>query len=178
MTSASLANLCRTFWLSCCIAIVPLGASASWRDVLPDAELVGQGDLRIWGFRIYTARLWSAQQPFDSSKPFALELIYHRDISRQEFVDASLDEIRRTSPGQVSESQLQAWRSEMQRAFVDIREGQRITGVNLLQRSQFYVDGRLHHEVQDGAFTKAFFAIWLDPKTRDPGLRQQLLGSR
>lgn len=178
MSSATTAQLCRALWLSCCLAIIPLTATASWRNVLPDAELVGQGDLRIWGFRIYTARLWSAQQPFDSSQPFALELTYHREISREEFVDASLDEIRRTSAGQVSDSQLQAWRREMQHAFVDIKEGQRITGVNLAEGCQFYVDGRLHHEVRDSAFAKAFFAIWFDPKTRDPGLRKQLLGSR
>ncbi|WP_339489835.1 chalcone isomerase family protein [Pseudomonas sp. EL_65y_Pfl2_R95] len=165
-------------WLICCLIVVPLSATAGWRTVLPDTELVGQGDLRIWGLRIYTARLWSAQQPFDSTKPFALELIYHRDISREQFVDASLDEIRRTSGNQVSPAQLVEWRGEMQRAFVDIKEGQRITGVNLAEGCQFYVDGRLHHEVRDSAFVKAFFGIWFDPKTRDSALREQLLGRR
>ncbi|MFI8480189.1 chalcone isomerase family protein [Pseudomonas sp. NPDC078700] len=157
--------------------MIPFTATADWRSVLADTKLVGQGDLRIWGFRIYTARLWSAYQPFDSSRPFALELTYHRDISRDQFVDASLDEIRRTSGEQVSKAQLQAWGDEMQRAFVDIKAGQRITGVNLGERCQFYVDGRLHYEVRDRAFAKAFFAIWLDPKTRDSGLREQLLGN-
>jgi len=39
-----------------------------------------------------------------------------------------------------------------------------------------YVGDQLQHEIRDPEFAEAFFAIWLDPRTRDPELRQQLLG--
>jgi hypothetical protein len=32
-------------------------------------------------------------------------------------------------------------------------------------------------EVDDLAFARAFFSIWLDPSTRAPTLRKQLLGT-
>ena len=41
---------------------------------------------------------------------------------------------------------------------------------------RFYVGNTLQHVVKDDAFAKAFFAIWLDPRTRNPQLRAQLLG--
>jgi len=41
---------------------------------------------------------------------------------------------------------------------------------------RFYVGDQLQHEIRDPEFAEAFFAIWLDPRTRDPELRQQLLG--
>ena len=41
---------------------------------------------------------------------------------------------------------------------------------------RFYVGDTLQHVVKDDAFAKAFFAIWLDPRTRNPQLRAQLLG--
>ncbi len=65
----------------------------------------------------------------------------------------------------------------MRRAFVDVLPGQRITGVFLPGWGcRFYVGDQLQHEIRDPEFADAFFAIWLDPRTRDPELRQQLLG--
>ncbi|MNP70705.1 hypothetical protein D3C76_1669750 [compost metagenome] len=65
----------------------------------------------------------------------------------------------------------------MREAFVDVRPGMRITGLYLPGRGcRFYVDGQLSLEVIDPAFSRAFFAIWLDPRARDAQLRQRLLG--
>jgi hypothetical protein len=64
----------------------------------------------------------------------------------------------------------------MRAAFVDVRPGMRITGLYLPgQGCRFYVDGQLRAEVADPV-RPAFFAIWLDPRARDPQLRQRLLG--
>ncbi|MNC84230.1 hypothetical protein D3C75_1386630 [compost metagenome] len=42
---------------------------------------------------------------------------------------------------------------------------------------RFYAGTQLQHEVRDHDFARAFFAIWLDPRTRNPELRAQLLGA-
>jgi hypothetical protein len=69
------------------------------------------------------------------------------------------------------------WEREMLQAFVDVRAGDRITGVYVpAEGARFYVGENLRHVVKDEAFAEAFFAIWLDPRTRDPQLRDQLLG--
>lgn len=164
-------------FLLCTLWLLPAVASASWREVLPDARLVGEGQLRFFGFRIYDARLWSATSPLRPQTPFALELTYHRAISRDDFVRTSLEEIQRLAGATLDSTQLRQWRVEMQQAFVDVTPGERITGVYLPgQGCRFYVNDRLHHEVADPLFADAFFAIWLDPRSRDQKLRRNLLG--
>ena len=153
--------------------------SFAWRDALPQAQLVGEGELRWFGFSVYNAKLWSPQpaQVIASPRaPFALELTYNRRISRDRFVDTSADEIRRLYGDRVSAAQLENWRAEMQQAFVDVEVGTRITGVYLPgEGCRFYVNDRLQHTVRDMAFADAFFAIWLDPRSKDANLRQRLL---
>ncbi len=107
--------------LASLLSLISLIAAASWREAVPQARLIGEGQLRFFGLRIYDARLWSETAPLQARTPFALELTYHR---------------------------------------------------------RFYVNGRLQHEVADAAFADAFFAIWLDPRSRDQKLRRNLLGQR
>ncbi|MFJ2982494.1 MULTISPECIES: chalcone isomerase family protein [unclassified Pseudomonas] len=156
---------------------VVLPATADWRSALPEARQVGSGEFTWFGLSVYTARLWSASSPQGWQQPFALELIYHRALSRDTLVQASLDEMRRLAERPLPPATLERWTQAMQGAFVDVQPGMRISGVYLPgQGSRFYVDGQLRHEVADPAFARAFFAIWLDPRARDPQLRQRLLG--
>lgn len=164
---------------SCALSLLLLAgaAQASWQDALPEARLIGGGDLRLFGFRIYTARLWSPTEPFRADAPFALELTYHRSIERDDLVEASLKEIRRLNGDAINAAQLQRWQAQMRRAFVDVQPGERIIGVHLPdQGARFYAGTRLQHEIADPEFARAFFAIWLDPRTRNPELRARLLG--
>lgn len=39
-------------------------------------------------------------------------------------------------------------------------------------------DLRLVGTIADAEFARAFFSIWLDPRTREPRLREQLTGQR
>ncbi|MBK5511511.1 chalcone isomerase family protein [Pseudomonas sp. TH15] len=150
---------------------------ANWQDAVPGAQIIGTGDFSVWGFDVYNARLWSAARPLAPDQPFALELIYQRNISRDDLVKASVDEIKRLSGSSVSAEQLAGWQIQMQQSFVDVQAGTRITGVYLPgQGARFFVGQQLQHEVKDPQFARAFFDIWLDPRTRNPELRQQLLG--
>lgn len=165
------------------LALLLLGgpSQASWREVLPAAQLLGSGEMRIFGFAIYDAELWSAATaPADAAAmraPFALQLSYRRSITRDDLVDASLKEIRRLASRAPDAAQMRRWQREMQQAFVDVQAGDRITGVFLPgEGARFYVGGELHHVIKDQAFARAFFSIWLDPRTRNPELRAQLLG--
>jgi hypothetical protein len=162
-------------WLLLLVLAVP--AWADWRPALPDARLVGSGDFTWFGISLYTARLWSPGLPMTWDQPFALELTYHREFSRDTLVEASLKEMRRMGPARPEESTLQRWSDEMHEAFVDVRPGMRITGVyHPGFGCTFYVDGQLRRRVDDPVFARAFFDIWLDPRTRDKPLRQRLLG--
>lgn len=165
-------------WACLCLMLtVMASAAADWRTTLPTAQRLGEGDFTWFGLRLYTARLWTAGPVQDWNHPFALELLYHRSISRETLVQASLEEMQRLGPDSVTAQSVEAWTQAMQAAFVDVRPGMRITGLYLPGKGcRFYVDGKLSHEVADPVFARAFFAIWLDPRARDPQLRQRLLG--
>lgn len=148
-----------------------------WREQLPQANLIGSGDFSWFGFSVYNAKLWSPVERVDFTQPFALELTYRRTISRDTLVDTSLDEIRRINGEPLDREQQNAWAQQMSQAFVDVKDGTRITGVFLPDAGcRFYVDGKLQHIIDDPEFARAFFSIWLDPQTRSPKLRAALLG--
>ncbi|MBC9250658.1 hypothetical protein A9179_10260 [Pseudomonas alcaligenes] len=152
-------------------------AWADWRAELPGAALVGQGNFTWFGWRVYQARLWSPAASVSWEQPFALELIYRRELSRDTLVRASMEEMRRLGGASVNEARLAAWDGEMRKAFVDVQPGQRITGLYQPGKGgSFYVDGEFRHAVADTDFARAFFAIWLDARTRHPQLRRELLG--
>ena len=159
------------------LLILSVPASADWRPSVPEARLVGRGDFTWFGMSLYIARLWSSEAPPAWGQPFALELTYRRALSRDTLVEASLDEMRRLGGANLDDATLQRWSAEMREAFVDVQPGMRITGVYLPGKGcTFYVDDRLHRQVPDARFARAFFDIWLDPRARDPQLRQRLLG--
>lgn len=170
--------------LTVCFTTLLLGMAtaaeaASWRDDLSQANLVGSGDLRWFGLRIYTAQLWSEKPDFDEKRPFVLVLNYHRNISKAQLVEPSLDEIKRLSAQTHTPATLKRWENEMNRAFVDVKTGDVLATAFLPNQGiRFYNKNRTLAEVRDLDFALAFFDIWLAPKTKDKALRAQLLGRK
>ena len=65
----------------------------------------------------------------------------------------------------------------MQQAFPDVKNGDRITGVQQPGEGlRFYVNGRAGGELRDAEFARRFIGIWLGEQTSQPALRQSLLG--
>ncbi|ANC03043.1 periplasmic protein [Pseudomonas putida] len=167
----------RARWTCLCLLIVAFSATADWRSQLPGAQRLGAGEFTWFGLRLYTAQLWTLGPALDWNQPFALELLYHRSLSKDTLVQASLEEMHRLNASGIAPQQRPAWTQALEAAFVDVRPGMRITGLYLPgQGCRFYVEGELSREINDPAFARAFFAIWLDPRARDPQLRQRLLG--
>jgi hypothetical protein len=133
--------------------------------------------LRVWGFEVYDARLWtpvgfrhSAYTQFS----FALELQYLRKLEGSAIASRSIDEMRRV--GSFSDAQAQSWGGAMRELFPDVRQGERITGINLPGvGAEFWVNGQRAGVVKDPAFARLFFGIWLDERTSEPKMRAQLL---
>jgi hypothetical protein len=178
MKNPALASIYRLLLPSVLIFCISYSdAQADWKADIPNVLMIGKGEFRWFGLPIYSARLWGQGRPTSFQQPFALELIYQRDIERETLVQTSLDEMRRTLGAAVDERKLSQWRREMQQAFVDVGPDQRITGVYLPALGcRFYVNEQLRHEVADLEFARAFFSIWLSPQTHSPQLRQELLG--
>jgi hypothetical protein len=104
-----------------------------------------------------------------------MQLVYHRSLVGARIAERSVEEIAKLGYG--TPEQRTRWGELMKRFFVDVVGGDHITGVNLPQLGvRYYYNGKLLGEIPDREFAKAFFAIWLDPRTSEPELRRRLLG--
>lgn len=166
--------------LICCTAFC--AQADVWRKDIPQAKLIGSGEFSWWGLSIYSAKLWqepgaSATVIFNPQQSFALEITYHKSISRERFVDTSIDEISRLHGASFSAEQMQQWRSYMAKAFTDVKSGDQLIGVHVPQFGcRFYSHSKLLAEIPDEKFSNAFFSIWLDPRSKDRQLRAKLMG--
>jgi hypothetical protein len=148
------------------------------RAEIAQAHLIGMGEFTWFGLKIYQASLWAndATWHFDAKDDakFALDLQYARSLHGERIADASLKEMKRMEIG--SPQQQQSWLAAMKSMFPDVEKGTHITGVYLPNHgARFYLNGKLLGEVPDPEFARAFFAIWLDPRTSDQKLRSALL---
>jgi hypothetical protein len=138
---------------------------------------IGHGTMRYFGLHIYDASLWSADRVWHPNAPYALELTYARNFKGAAIADRSIKEIK--SQRMVDPATLARWGQQMKALFPDVKEGDRLTGeYKPGHGATFYLGDRLLGTIADDAFAAAFFDIWLSPKTSEPGLRAQLLGTR
>jgi Chalcone isomerase-like len=143
----------------------------------PELRLVGSGKMTWFGLHIYDVALWARGRTVDFSEAFALAIRYSREFGGERIAQRSVTEIERL--GYRDAATLARWRDEMGRIFPDVSAGDRLTGVYLPgEGAQFYYQDRLVGMIADAEFARAFFSIWLDPRTREPRLRERLIGQR
>jgi len=146
---------------------------AALSGVVPTAPV----RLRVWGFEVYDARLWTPvgfRHSQYAQYSFALELQYLRRLEGAAIASRSIDEMRRV--GSFTDAQAQSWLAAMRELFPNVSAGERITGVNLPGvGAEFWVNGQRVGAVNDLAFARLFFGIWLDERTSEPKMRAQLL---
>ncbi|MDP5136273.1 chalcone isomerase family protein [Rheinheimera baltica] len=146
---------------------------------MQDFTTVGQGSYRYLFWQLYDARLATTDGKFidyATSSPLLLELTYKRDISKQQFIDATVDEWQKL--GFTSTEQQQQWAKLLQTLWQDVTEGDTLAA--LLQpdgKVTFYLNGVETGVVDDVTFGAAFFDIWLHPDTSAPKLRRELIAA-
>ena len=150
------------------------------QQALPAAALLGQGQMRFLGLRIYDARLWVGPQ-FKAADfgdhPLALELKYHRAFKGAAIAQRSIDEIRRQ--GELAPALAQHWQKALTALLPDVQPGDRLTGLYQPgQGMQLWRGELLLGSIDDAELARSFFAIWLSPRTSEPSLRSALLALR
>jgi len=167
----SLLIICSLCWSFVCVSateiILPGGLQ------VPNMKPVGQGELVFLGFRVYRAQLWAPDGVFRENDPFVLSLSYQRDIRRDQIVEASLKEMRKLGAPVEQNSH---WPSALANVFRDVSENDTISGIFRPGiGADFYFNSN-HTGSIDPVLAKHLAAIWLDPNTSEPQLRQALLG--
>jgi len=160
--------------LLCCGAL-HAAAPAHIEQNLPQARLAGKGAFTYFTLKIYDAELWVGQEGYrPGATPFVLDLRYARKLDGVKIAEASFEQMEKIGAG--TPAQREQWLAKMKAIFPDVKEGTHISGVYLpAGGALFYLDGKTLATVQDQDFARAFFAIWLDPKTTARALREALL---
>jgi len=140
-----------------------------------DWKLCGQGVFSWSVFKFYRIRLFSSTGHFDVTQPHLLDLSYLRKLTSQQIITISLQEMQRLAAP--SAGQLASWRTALEAIVPDVGLGDRLLGWFVPSEGVHFFSA--HAElgaILETAFASAFGAIWLDPKTQRPALRQELLG--
>jgi hypothetical protein len=168
-----------------CVVMGALPSPSVWADTaLVSETAVPKGAvptafsrLRVWGFDVYDARLWTlpgfVATRFEQ-QPFALELKYLRKLDGDAIASRSIQEMRRV--GTFTEQQEKTWLQAMRQLFPNVDHNDRITGLNWPGKGvEFWLNGQRLGLVQDPVFGRLFFGIWLHERTSEPKMRLQLL---
>lgn len=166
---------------------VGIELAEAWSADLPQARLLGEGDFRWFGLRVYGAQLWvnpawpvplaaAAPVPWQDQS-FVLRIQYYRAIRREQFVDATMEEIERIGGARYPAARMEGWRAALTEIWLDVQPDDVLSALYQPGRGcRFYSRNQLLGEVADADFAEAFFSIWLDPNSRDGRLQRQLLG--
>lgn len=169
-------------FVSLIVLLVACGASLATAAAAPahiqshltQARLSGEGPFTWFGLKIYDAQLWVGEKGYAPNEPFVLDLRYARKLNGVKIAEASAEQMEKIGAG--TAAQRAAWLGRMKEIFPDVKDGTRISGVFLpASGARFYLDGKPLASVPDPEFARAFFAIWLDPKTTARPLRASLL---
>jgi len=145
------------------------------RTLAPDLALQGGGLLTFLGFAVYDGWYWASARGWPAGGPYALDLVYHRDLVGEKIAQRSVEEIAKLGYG--TAEQRARWGALMARLFPDVRKGDRLTGVHTPDGAvRYFHNGQPIGSIDEPGFARAFFAIWLDPKTSRADFRQKLLG--
>lgn len=143
-------------------------------------QTVGEGKYSYWFWDLYQARLATPSGSFidyQQSVPLLLELRYLRDISKIEFIDATVDQWR-IQTGTV-QKQHKLWAGELNALWRDVKKGDMLSAeLHADGLISFYFNQQPLGKTTDPAMGPAFFDIWLSEKTTAPELRQLLLALR
>jgi hypothetical protein len=150
----------------------PVHAKESLDPYVKGLQLQGQGRMTFWGFDVYDARLYVADERGQSG--FALDLNYLRSLKGSDITKSTIDEMQRLG---VSEANRSAWGKRLEAIFPNVVSGSSLTAIHVPGRGTVFLhNGKPAGEIAGDDFAKAFFSIWLDPKTVAPKLRTALIG--
>lgn len=162
--------------LGAAVPAAAVGLPAAVQAVAAPLERIGEGEMRWLGFKLYDAALWAgARGEAAVEGEHVLSIRYARAISGEWLVSVSVNEMRRL--GFTDEVRLARWREALADALPSVAAGDTLAALHRPgEGARFWHQGRPSGEIDDPELAHAFFAIWLDPRTREPQLRAQLLG--
>ena len=165
--------------LLCLSALAPAAHAADWLSW----RTVGDATLKWGPFTLYTSQLRTPDGRYSGpDEDRALIITYKRDIDRGDLVEATRAQWQALGVLQ-QEPQSAEWLRALGALWPDVMPGTQLAFVVQDKQGQFWYRASPAQKTftplgprQSDAFSKNFLAIWLDPRTQYPELRQQLIG--
>ncbi|MBB1201813.1 hypothetical protein EGM70_16145 [Enterobacteriaceae bacterium 89] len=148
----------------------------SWRKV-------GEATL-TWGpFTVYHSQLFTPDGHYrTASSDQALVITYLQNIDRDDLVEATREQWQAQGI-LMREPQSSAWLQMLKSLWPDVHSGTQLAFVIEDNQGQFWYRATAAEKnfsplgpPQPALFSRSFMAIWLDPHTQYPELRQRLIG--
>jgi hypothetical protein len=147
-------------------------------EVLTKPRLVGHHLFTFFGLEIYHISLWSSPEWMPekwNQHPFALSLVYSRNLSGEDIAKRSIVEIKKQRV--ISSDMAQQWLSQLSALIPSVKPGDRLTGVYQPSGDLvFWMGSKKLGTIKDAALSEAFMGIWISTKTSEPKMREKLLG--
>ncbi|WP_019620426.1 chalcone isomerase family protein [Amphritea japonica] len=158
------------------LMIFAAGALHAKPEHLPvTMKTVGQAELKLLWFSLYTATLASPEGRFISvSGPLLLTLKYKRKISRQNLLDETEKQWDRAG---IDVDSYAPWLLRLKEIWPDISQGDSLAFFQTAEgEGRFYYNQQHIGTLSDRKFSKAFLNIWLSDNSYFPQLTKALTG--
>jgi len=141
----------------------------------PEMQMRGAVNFNLFGFRIYSARLYTPEgQQFSWANPVALELNYNRTISQERLTSVTLSELKRLEEGRSDYASLEP---KLNTCFRDVKDGDQFLALGKDKNTiEFWFNGARTCRLSHTEIRKRFLGIWLSEDSRAPRLSQRLRG--
>ncbi len=139
-----------------------------------DWVAVGKADLQVLWFDIYQAELSTPDGMFHGlNNPMLLQIIYKRNISRDELLDETRKQIRTFA----SSEMIPLWIARLEKIWPQIKKGDElIFWIDQEASGHFYYNREWIGSLNDPQFSHAFIQIWLSDRGDYPNLARKLRG--
>lgn len=142
-----------------------------------DLKVVGESRLSIWFWDIYDIQLSSLNGDYQENQlPIAIELTYHRDISKQDLLDETAKQWQRFK---LNDNAEKIWLTQLSQIWLSVHKNDRIRFyVDENKVTYFYYNDQFIGKIVDADFTDAFKLIWLSLDGPYPEVTKELISAR
>lgn len=159
------------------LLVLSLTSSVSFANTTASKQFktVGKAEMRWLLFPLYQIELKTPDGRYQANRyPQVLDIMYRRTIEKQHLLTATDQQWQRLG---LPLAKRQQWIAQLDRVWPSVKAGDTLSfQLNADGKNTFVHNGRNIGGVADTQFGKSFLAIWLSPKTSQPGIRQRLIG--
>jgi len=140
-----------------------------------ELKTVGKAEMRWLMFPLYQVSLKTADGRYQEGQyPQSLDITYRRNIDKEDLLTATNQQWQRLG---VAAGDRQKWLTQLGQIWPSIKRGDQLNLIVQANGSNYFsYNGSNIGGINDPRFGREFLAIWLSPKTSQPGIRQLLIG--